>query len=95
MEGPEPTNPALKLMIHRYSKAFTLTSLPDAMTDAADCASRAKGEPFPSSYPPVFGKGYAMAIRFRTRAGEAPVLRTLWTQESGAWRITAYDVELP
>jgi hypothetical protein len=36
-----------------------------------------------------------MTVRFRTRAGDPPVLRTLWLKEAGAWRITAYDVELP
>ena len=28
-------------------------------------------------------------------SGESPVLRLLWTNDGGAWRITVYDVELP
>jgi hypothetical protein len=28
-------------------------------------------------------------------AGESPVLRTLWKQQNGAWRITAYDIDTP
>ena len=36
-----------------------------------------------------------MTLRFRTRSGDAPVLRVLWRKEGGDWRITSYDVELP
>ena len=36
-----------------------------------------------------------MNVRFKTPGGEAPVLRLLWRKESGAWRITSYDVETP
>jgi hypothetical protein len=36
-----------------------------------------------------------MSLRFRMRSGQAPVLRTLWQREDGAWKITAYDVETP
>ena len=37
----------------------------------------------------------AMGYIFKTRAGDAPVLRLLWRNEAGTWRITAYGVELP
>jgi hypothetical protein len=95
VEGPTPTHPATKLAAHRYAKAFTLTSVPNAMAEAAGCDRRAGNSRFPSSYPPEYGDAYAMSVRFRTVAGEAPVLRTLWMKQDGAWRITAYDVELP
>ena len=36
-----------------------------------------------------------MTLRFRTQGGDAPVLRLLWRKEGDAWRVTAYDVELP
>jgi hypothetical protein len=36
-----------------------------------------------------------MTFRFRTQSGDAPVLRLLWRQEDGTWRVTAYEVELP
>ena len=36
-----------------------------------------------------------MSVRFKTRAGEAPVLRTLWKRDNGAWTIAAYDIETP
>jgi hypothetical protein len=45
--------------------------------------------------PPVYGRAFAMNLRFRTQSGETPVLRTLWLNEAGRWRITSYDVESP
>jgi hypothetical protein len=36
-----------------------------------------------------------MIVRFRLKGGEAPVLRTIWKKEDGAWRIFVYDVETP
>jgi len=45
--------------------------------------------------PPEYGTAFGMNIRFLTLAGEGAVLRVLWLKELGAWRIAAYDVELP
>jgi hypothetical protein len=36
-----------------------------------------------------------MNLRFRTRGGDAPVLRTLWRRDAGNWRITSYMIEMP
>ena len=43
--------------------------------------------------PLVYGNGFGTIVRFKTRAGEAPVLRLLWRKEDGLWRITSYGVE--
>ena len=45
--------------------------------------------------PLEYGNAYGMTVRFRVESGEAPVLRLLWRQQNGAWRITSYGVELP
>jgi len=34
-------------------------------------------------------------MRFKTRSGEAAVLRGLWRRENANWRITSYDIEQP
>jgi hypothetical protein len=81
-------------MSHRDERSFALASAPDALA-AYDCAARARGEPFTGELPPVYGNVGLMSFRVRTQSGEGPVLRTLWLKESGAWRITTYDVELP
>lgn len=36
-----------------------------------------------------------MNVRFKTRSGEAGILRVLWRKESANWRITSYYVEEP
>jgi hypothetical protein len=45
--------------------------------------------------PLEYSNGFGTTVRFKTRGGEAPVLRLLWRNEAGTWRITAYGVELP
>ena len=86
---------AVRVMDHPYAAAFTLTSIPDAFTDAADCLAMATGGGLPKEYPVQYGKGFGMTIQLRTKGGEAPVLRTLWTREQPGWRITAFDLEVP
>jgi hypothetical protein len=91
----EPSHPAVRVMDQPYSRTFSLTSVPNALADAADCGWRASGGRFPKEVPLEYGRGFAMNIRFRTQNGDAPVLRVLWARENGAWRITAYDIEVP
>ena len=45
--------------------------------------------------PYASGKAYVLLFHFRTQGGEPPVLRTLWMNVSGSWRIVAYDVVVP
>ena len=57
--------------------------------------SRARGDAVTGEIPADYGQGFGVTARFRTRSGESPVLRLLWTNDGGAWRITVHDVELP
>jgi hypothetical protein len=93
-EAP-PFHPAVRVMDHRYSRTFTLSSVPNALTDAADCTVRARGDRFSGDVPPEYGKGFEATVRFRATGGDPPVLRMLWAKENGAWRITVYDLEIP
>jgi hypothetical protein len=95
LEGVTPSHPAVRLLSHPYSRAFALTSVPNAIASAADCAARAKGESFNADTPLEYGKAFGMNFRFRTQGGETPVLRMLWIKENDAWRIALYDVEYP
>jgi hypothetical protein len=47
------------------------------------------------SLPLEFGKAFGLTVRFGTGASDAPVLRMMWRNENGAWRIRSYDLELP
>jgi hypothetical protein len=78
-----------------YSHMFSLTSFPAALGDAVECEARARGAVPPDPLPLEYGQAFGMTFRFRTEAGDAPVLRLLWRKDGDAWRVTSYDVELP
>jgi hypothetical protein len=82
-------------MDHPHARVFSLFSAPDALADAFECAARASGTTLADPMPLDYGKSFGMTMRFKTRAGEAPVLQLLWRMEDGAWRITAYAIQLP
>lgn len=95
LTGKEPVHRAVRVMDHPYSRTFALTSVPDAIAQAVDCAARARGERFSGEIPHEYGKAFGMNVHFKTRGGDAPVLRTLWLKENDLWRIAAYDIEVP
>ena len=91
----EPVHPATRVMDHPFARVFSLSSIPNALADAAECSARVAGSAIPDPMPLEYGKGFGMTMRFKTRSGDAPTLRLLWRNENGAWRITSYGVELP
>jgi hypothetical protein len=94
LSAPEPVHPAARVMDHRYSRTFTLTSIPNALGDAVEC--QASGHPQPTNPVPLeYGQAFVSILRFRTSGGEAAVLRLLWRQDQGAWKITSYAVDTP
>jgi hypothetical protein len=95
VSAADPVHPALRAMNHQNARVFSLSALPDAFAEAADCSARARNAAYPAQAPAEYGNAFVMMVRFRTQAGEAPVLRTLWARESSAWRITAFEVDLP
>jgi len=82
-------------MDHAHSRTFSLTSIPNAIGDAVECDARARGAIPPDPLPLEYGKAFGLNVRFDTGASDAPVLRMLWRNENGAWRIRSYDLELP
>ena len=95
LEAAEPLHPSIRVMDQPYSRMFSLTSFPAALGDAVECDARARGVVPPDPLPLEYGEAFGMTLRFRTQGGDAPVLRLLWRKEGDAWRVTAYDVELP
>jgi hypothetical protein len=95
LTGVEPFLPAIRVMNHPSARVFTLTSIPNALADASECAARARGSSVPDPLPLEYGEGFGMNVRFKTRSGEAAVLRGLWRKENANWRITSYDIEQP
>jgi hypothetical protein len=96
LSGVQPTHPAARIADHPHSTTFTLTSIPIALANAAECDARKSGRiVIPDPLPLEYGDAYLLLFRLRTESGEGPVLRTLWHREDGAWRIMSYDVESP
>ena len=91
----EPIHPAVRVMDHGHSRTFSLTSIPNAIGDAVECDARARGAIPPDPLPLEYGKAFGLTVRFGTGASDAPVLRMLWRNENGVWRIRSYDLELP
>ena len=95
IEAVEPHTPEIRVMDHSDAHVFTASSVPNALGDAVECAARAAGKPIPDPLPLEYGNAFGTMLRFKTRGGAAPVLRLLWRQEGGAWRISSYGIEMP
>jgi hypothetical protein len=94
--GPaDPFHPAVHIMNHRDANTFTLTSLPNQLGELAECEARARGGRLPEAIAPEYGNAFGTNVRFKTLSGDAPILRLLWRQVNGAWKITSYAVEAP
>ena len=95
IEAAEPLHGAIQIMDQPYARAFSLTAFPTALADVMECDARARGAVVPDPLPLDYGQAFGMTFRFRTQAGEAPVMRLLWRKEGNNWRVTSYDVEVP
>jgi hypothetical protein len=91
----DPVYAATRIMDHHDSKTFTMTSIPNALADAEECAARAAGAGAPDPLPHAYGSAYGTIVHFRSGGDDGPVLRLLWRREAGAWKITAYGIERP
>jgi hypothetical protein len=90
-----PRHVAARELAHADEKIVALSSVSDALAAAMDCTSRAEGRQPKPGTGLEFGNAYGSSLRFRTRAGEAPVLHMLWRRDGANWRIVAYDIEVP
>ena len=95
LAAADPFHPAVRVMNHRDAATFTLTSIPNQLGDLAECEARARGDKVPDAIPAEYGEAFGLNVRFRTLSGDAPLLRLLWRNVDGAWRITSYMVEAP
>jgi hypothetical protein len=90
----EPVHPAVRVINHPDARAFTLASLPNALAATEGCGVRVVGAALAAT-PQEYGQAFGVALRFRTKGGEAPVLRLLWLKDGDVWRIAAFDVLMP
>jgi hypothetical protein len=64
IEATEPFHPTIRVMDHRDSRAFALSSPPNVFAEAADCAARAQGERFTGEIPLEYGAVFGMDFCF-------------------------------
>ena len=95
IEPVEPVNSAIRVMDHPDAGLFSVSSIPNALADALECSARAAGTAIPDPLPLEYGNALGTTIRFKTLGGAAPVLRLVWRQDGGRWRITSYAIEMP
>ena len=90
----EPVHPAVRVINHPDARAFTLASVPNALAATEGCGAQIVGTAAAAT-PAEYGKAFGVTLRFRTKSGEAPVLRLLWLKDGDVWRIAAYDILMP
>jgi len=97
--GVEPADPRVRVVEHPRERAYAILALPDWAGPVSDCAARLARGDTPAAEPEGggagFGRYYATAMQFLTRAGATAVLYLGWTREDGAWRIYAFKVVEP
>jgi hypothetical protein len=92
------SHPDVRLVKHSDSKAYVIASVPDHMAAAAGCQERKPGEDLYFQEPgtgPVYGNYYAVGFRLVKTVGDPGVLWTVWTKESGQWKIVSYFLMTP
>jgi len=95
LSAADPTHPAVRVMDHPYSRTFTLASVPTGLAVAANCAALVRGDRITGDVALEYGTTFGLTMRFKTKAGETPVLRSLWTKDATGWRLIVFDVEMP
>jgi len=99
IQGVEPADPRVRIVEHPREEAYAILALPDWAGPVSECAARLARGDTPATEPESggqgFGRYYATAMQFRTRAGATAVLYLGWTKEDGAWRIYAFKVVEP
>jgi len=96
--APDVSHPDVKLVKHPDPKAYVLASVPDHMAAAAGCTERKPGEELYFQEPgsgKVYGNYYAVGFRLAKTVGDPSVLWTVWTKDSGQWKIISYFLMTP
>jgi hypothetical protein len=96
--APNVSHPDVKLVKHSDPKAYAIASVPDHMAAAAGCTERKPGEDLYFKEPgtgKVYGNYYAVGFRIAKTVGDPSVLWTVWTKDSGQWKIVSYFLMTP
>ncbi len=83
----------LVIVDHPERAAYTLFSVPGELAASFECANRLAGDPRGPSVT-TDGEYYGTSFRVNDNATWS-ILKLLWQQEEGKWKIVSYSVELP
>ncbi|MFN8006099.1 MAG: hypothetical protein U0V70_03560 [Terriglobia bacterium] len=91
----QPKDPALKLIKQPHSALFELFETPDEMAFNFECANRSQAQPAATAGKPggKYGKFFGASLRLKTSNAKSATLLTLWSKESGYWKILSWKVE--
>lgn len=95
--APEVHHQAVKLVKHSEDAAFVIASIPESMGAAAGCGRRrADGEPDFSAAPATgYGTYYAAGFHLSNGNVDPATLWTVWSNETGSWKVVSYVLLSP
>lgn len=90
-----PIDPAFKSRDHKWNSAFTVAAISDGDYDHHFlCTSKASGLSDTSEKNArmiAYGNHFVVKFQFLLPDGNGGILRLLWTEENGKWKIEAFD----
>lgn len=93
----KPWDDYARAVPHKHEVAFGIFALPDAVGNAVDCATRAKGSRMDLKRPieSKYGNYYGSVFKFKVAGEDPAVMFLLWAKDAGEWKVISYHVETP
>ena len=89
-----PWRKTLRVVKQPFEGDFTIVETPEGFAEHFRCESRSKEKQLRalSDENPQYGTYYGAVFRIRGGTSRGGVLALLWTKQSGAWRVMAWEV---
>lgn len=89
-----PWRKAFRVVKQPFDGDFTVVDAPDGFAEHFRCESRSREKQLGalSEENPRYGTYYGAVFRFKVGTIQGGVLGLLWTKQSGAWRVIAWEV---
>jgi hypothetical protein len=89
-----PWRKTLRVVKQPFEGDFTIVEVPDGFAEHFRCESRSREQQLRalSEENPRYGTYYGAVFRFKRSTTRGAVLGLLWTKQSGAWRVVAWEV---
>ena len=89
-----PWRKAFRVVKQPFDGDFAIVEAPDGFAEYFRCESRSREQQLRalSEENPRYGTYYGAVFRFKRSTTRGAVLGLLWTKQSGAWRVIAWEV---